>query len=210
MTYSSHDFESHCDTLRASHAIIQRLHERDGYPPFWNRGNGFEALAKTIIEQQVSLSSANASVARLRNTLGTINAVTIDEASDEVIKACGITRQKTRYLKLLAETIIAEPDYFDTLAQLEDEAARKKLLSLKGIGLWTANVYMLDALNRINVYPDYDVALIKSIAYEVFDHAPLSNQEASEYILQFAPRQSIACCYFYNAYILRKKAPFIP
>jgi 3-methyladenine DNA glycosylase/8-oxoguanine DNA glycosylase len=86
----------------------------------------------------------------------------------------------------------------------------KKLISLKGIGHWTANVYMLVALNRIDIYPDFDVALINSIAHEIFDGNKIDNETAKEFITQFSPLQSIACLYFYHAYIVRKGIQFVP
>ncbi len=209
-TYSEQNFKRHCNALRKEHAVIAQIHEAHGYPPFWSRGNTFEALAKTIVEQQVSLASANACVARLRQYLPDFTAKAWLNLNDDTIRACGITKQKTNYLRLLAEREIAEPNFFASLEHLSNEAAKEKLMALKGIGHWSANIFLLDALNRVDVYPDFDVALINSVAREAFKGEKINNEQTREYINQFAPRRSIACLYFYHAYIVRKNIQFIP
>ena len=209
-TYSEQNFKRHCNALRKDHDVIAGIHDAYGYPPFWSRGNCFEAMAKTIIEQQVSLASANACVARLREHLPDFTAEAWLTLNDDTVRACGITKQKTNYLRILAEREIAEPNFFASLESLSNEAAKEKLMSLKGIGHWSANIFLLDALNRVDVYPDFDVALINSVSREAFDNEKINNDQTREYIERFAPRRSIACLYFYHAYIVRKKINFIP
>ena len=209
-TFSKHTFKKYCNVLKEEHPFIASMHERDGYPPFWKRENNFISLCKTIIEQQVSLASAKSSYDRLERFCGAITPQNLATLNEEQFRANGITKQKARYLKLLAELLISEPDFFEALATLDNEKARERLISLKGIGHWTANVYMLVALNRSNIYPDFDVALINSIAHEAFEGRKIDNEEAKRFIQAFDPLQSIATCYFYNAYIVRKKIVFVP
>jgi DNA-3-methyladenine glycosylase II len=209
-SFSKNTFRKYCDELRQSHASIARIHASHLYPPYWKRENCFESLCKTIIEQQVSLASAKSSFDRLKKYCTNILPSNLIQLTEEEYRTCGITRQKSRYLKLLSETVLNEPDFFSSLEKMNDHDAKIKLCSLKGIGNWTANVYILVALNRINIYPDYDVALISSIAYEAFKNKKIDNAQAKNFIAQFHPLQSIACCYFYHAYIIRKKIKFIP
>ena len=209
-TFSKHTFRKYCNILRRNYESIERIHEQYSFPPYWKRENCFESLCKTIIEQQVSLASAKSSFNRLKKYTVEITPLKLSILTEEEYKACDFTRQKTRYLKLLSEKIIHTPDFFSALENLSDQDVKKELCSLKGIGHWTSNVYSLVALNRINIYPDLDVALISSIAYEAFDHEKIDNEKAKKYIAQFHPLQSIACCYYYHAYIIRKKIKFIP
>ncbi len=209
-TFSKHTIKKHCNALQNNHTHIATLHEQYGYPPYWKRENNFESLCKTIIEQQVSLASAKSSYERLKKYCGAVEAKKLTSLHEDEFRANGITKQKGRYLKLLAETLIQEPDFFLLLETLDNQLAKEKLMSLKGIGHWTANVYMLVALNRIDIYPDFDVALINSIAYEIFEGEKIDNEKAKKFIARFTPLQSIACCYFYHAYIQRKKIVFIP
>jgi len=209
-TFSKSNYQKHCDAMRRHHGVIERLHQLHGYPPFWKRSNSFESLCKTIIEQQVSLASAKSVYNRLKEFTGLIAPAELAALSTEEYRSCGITRQKAQYLILLAIRLLQEPDFFISLEKMNDLAAKEKLISLKGIGHWTANVYMLVALNRIDIYPDFDVALINSIAYEVFEGSKINNEAAKEYISQFSPMQSIPCLYFYHAYIVRRKVVFVP
>lgn len=208
MTFSRDTFQIHCDTLRWQFQNIESLHQQNGYPPYWKRPNNFESLCKTIIEQQVSLASAHSSYKRLKNYCHKIVPENIVGLSIENFRQCGITRQKSTYLNSLAQKLIDEPLYFENLLQLNNEEAKLKLMDLKGIGNWTANAYLLVALNRVDIYPDFDVALIKSIAFETFDGMKIDNDIAKSYIAKYSGLQSIACCYYYHAYIIRKKIRF--
>ena len=209
-TYSKNTFKNFCDVLQHQHPILSSLHLQYGYPPYWKRANHFESLCKTIIEQQVSLASARASYEKLHQYCGAITPQRLSTLTELEYRNCSVTKQKARYLTLLAERLLQQPDFFISLQKLNNESAKETLMSLKGIGHWTANVYILIALNRIDIYPDFDVALINSIAYEIFDGMKIDNETAKNYIAQFSPYKSIACLYFYHAYIVRKKVMFIP
>lgn len=210
LSFSSKTLKRYCNRLRLQHPEIAALHAVYGYPPFWKRENSFESLCKTIIEQQVSLASAQSVFARLKASCPAFTPNHLLAMEEENWRNAGVTRQKTRYLRLLAETVAGEPRFFSRLETLSDHDARAKLLDVVGIGHWTANVYMLVALNRRNVYPDHDVALINSIAHEAFGGETIDNATAAAFIEQFRPLRSIACCYYYHAYILRKKVSYIP
>jgi len=209
-TYSKNTFKTHCDALQQQHAIISNIHSQFGYPPFWKRANHFESLCKTILEQQVSLASARSSYEKLNQFCETITPIRLSTLTELEYRNCGVTKQKARYLTLLAERVLQQPDFFNSLIKMDNESAKEMLMSLKGIGHWTANVYILIALNRMDIYPDFDVALINSIAYEIFDGKKIDNETAKNYIAQFSPYKSIACLYFYHAYTVRRKVMFIP
>ena len=177
----------HCDTLRNMAKPIGLLHEQHGYPPYWKRINGFESMCKTIIEQQVSLASAKSSYEKLRHYAGQIKPNILCKLSEDEFRLNGITKQKASYIRLLSERLIKEPDFFLSLEKLGNHEVKEKLIALKGIGHWTANVYLLVALNRINIYPDFDVALINSISYEAFENMKIDNEKAKNYIATFKP-----------------------
>lgn len=210
-TYNATNFSRYCSLLKNKHNDILTLHNKYGAPPYWRRENTFEALCKTIIEQQVSLASANAVFDRLKKSFPIVEPITIASTPQEKLCNCGITRQKATYIRCLAEALLNEPNFLTSLYKLNNTDAKNKLMSIKGIGNWTANVYLLDALNRIDIYPDFDVALIQSISFEVFNNkVKLDNDMAKEFISKYAPYRSIACLYYYHAYITRKSVVFIP
>jgi DNA-3-methyladenine glycosylase II len=132
---------------------------RHGPPPLWARPPGFETLVRIILEQQVSLRSAEAAHARLVAAAGADTPAAVARAGEERLREAGLTRQKARYLVALADDIVAGRFDPDTLAALDDDAVRAALTARLGIGRWTADIYLLMALGRPDVWPTGDLAL---------------------------------------------------
>ena len=116
-----------------------------------------------IIEQQVSLASARAVFARLRQALGPLTARRLLAADPTLLAGVGLTRQKQTYCLTLAEAVSAGQLRLAGLTRLDDERARAALTAVKGIGPWTADVYLLVALRRPDLWPVGDLALVKAI-----------------------------------------------
>ena len=134
-----------------------------GPPPLWAREPGFPTLIQIILEQQVSLASAKAAFTRLVDRAGQLTPQRFLEFSDPELKAIGFSRQKTRYGRALSQAILQGILNLDNLAAMSDEAARGALIRIKGIGPWTAEIYLLMALLRPNIWPTGDLALVKAI-----------------------------------------------
>jgi 3-methyladenine DNA glycosylase/8-oxoguanine DNA glycosylase len=203
-------FKRYCTILRKKFQVIDTIHQLHGFPPFWKRENSFLSLCKTIIEQQISLAAANSIYARFEECFGSIKPIQFQYITDEQFKQCGLTRQKSDYIRHVAKAFSEEPDLATLLESFSNEEVFKTLCSIKGIGKWTANVYMITALNRLDIYPHYDVALINSISKHAFENFQLTDEQACEYMEQFRPYRSIACCYFYHAYTATRSVRFIP
>ncbi len=125
---------------------LHRVFESYGYPSLWNRRPGFSTTVHIILEQQVSLASANATFQRLECKLG--GAVTprgLLQLTDEELRELGFSRQKILYTRLLAEKVASEVFVFDSLALLSDDLVRQALTQHKGIGNWTADIYLRSA-----------------------------------------------------------------
>jgi DNA-3-methyladenine glycosylase II len=137
---------------------------RYGVPPLWDRPPGFASLVRIILEQQVSLASALAAYNRLQARLGTLTPAAFLTLDDVELKAAGFSRQKTRYARLLAEALLSGAFDLDALGSLPDDEVRARLLSLKGIGRWSADIYLLMALCRPDVWPRSDLALVQAVA----------------------------------------------
>ena len=137
--------------------------QRYGPPPMWSRPPGFATLIRIILEQQVSLASALAAFHRLEMRLGEITPRGFLTLDDVELKAIGFSRQKSRYGRLLAETLAAGQLDLDGLAALEDEQVRARLMDLKGIGRWSADIYLLMALRRADIWPRSDLALVNAV-----------------------------------------------
>jgi DNA-3-methyladenine glycosylase II len=136
---------------------------RHGPPPLWDREPGFETLVRIILEQQISLASAEAARVRLVDATGAIEPEAIAMAGEEALRAAGQTRQKSRYLDGLARDVLDERLDLDAVAAADDDEARARLMRVVGIGRWTADIYLLMALGRPDVWPTGDLALAGSM-----------------------------------------------
>ena len=130
-----------------------------GPPPLWHREPGFPTLLHIILEQQVSLASARAAFNRLNLAADPLTPGTFLSFSDEALKGFGFSRQKTRYGRELAHAILRGSLDLAALEDLEDEQVRQQLMQVKGIGRWTADIYLLMALGRPDIWPTGDLAL---------------------------------------------------
>jgi DNA-3-methyladenine glycosylase II len=125
----------------------------------WEREEGFATLVLTILEQQVSLASALAAFERLRAAAPHVTPENFLSFDDGQLRAFGFSRQKALYCRLLARAVLDGELDLRKLATLSDDAARAELMRLKGVGTWTADVYLLRALLRPDVWPAGDLAL---------------------------------------------------
>jgi len=130
-----------------------------GKPPIWRRPRGFETLVLLILEQQVSLASARAAYDRLAATAVELSPEKMLMLRDEEYRAAGVSRQKTRYIRHLSECLLDQSLRLDRLGRIGDDDVRAQLIQVKGIGAWTADVYLLMALMRPDVWPVGDIAL---------------------------------------------------
>lgn len=145
--------------LTATDSNLASVVERYGPPPLWPRDPGFPTLVSIILEQQVSLASAAAAYDRLVAALGEVAPDPLLTLSDREMLEIGFSRQKARYVRLLAKAVTDGSFDIASLEQLSDDEARARMLALTGVGPWTANTYLLMALRRPDVWPTGDIAL---------------------------------------------------
>lgn len=145
--------------LAARDADLAAIVRDYGPPPLWSRPANFETLVLIILEQQVSLASARAAYARLASAAGAVTPERLHSASESALRAAGITRQKTAYVKDLARLVVSGRLDLGALGALDDDAVRVELTRVKGVGAWTADIYLLMALGRPDVWPAGDLAL---------------------------------------------------
>ncbi len=145
--------------LIAQDTDLAHVVTRFGHPPLWARPTGFPTLVYIILEQQVSLASAKAAFDRLLVATNPLTALHFLALSDEQLRTIGFSRQKTRYCRLLAQAVLEDRINFARLDTLPDEQVYATLTALTGIGAWTANIYLLMALCRPDIWPAGDLAL---------------------------------------------------
>lgn len=130
-----------------------------GPPPMWARKQGFPTLVYIILEQKVSIVSANAVYQRLVGAMEALTPQNFLGLSDSELGLIGFSRQKRRYCRLLAQSILAGTLDLPALRHMSDDTVHAKLTALKGIGPWSADVYLLTALGRPDIWPSADIAL---------------------------------------------------
>lgn len=141
-------------------ADLAAVIEAHGPPPLWRRKQGFATLLFLILEQQVSLASARATYARLVARLGgDPEPGGFLGLRDEDLKAIGFSRQKMRYGRALADAVTSGALKLATLSRKDEEGVKAELMQLPGIGHWTADIYLMEALGRPDVWPVGDLAL---------------------------------------------------
>ena len=181
--------------------------ERYGPPPLWSREPSYATLVHLILEQQVSLASAQAAFDRLLAALGgSVQPAAFLRLRDDELRAIGFSRQKTGYARTLATAMI---DGFDLpgLASMPDGEVRRALIAMPGIGPWTADIYLTMCLLRPDVWPHGDLALATS-ARDVLelDERPTFAQ-LGEIAERWHPYRAVAARILWHDYLRRRGLP---
>jgi DNA-3-methyladenine glycosylase II len=150
--------------LAAADPALGAVVERFGPPPLWAREPGFPTLVHLILEQQVSLASAQAAFDRLRAAADPLTPRSMLRLDDAQLLAVGFSRQKARYARALASAVEDGSMDIDGLASLDDDAVDASLTALPGIGPWTSTIYRLMVLGRPDAWPVHDIALAQALA----------------------------------------------
>ena len=187
--------------LTTSHKLFSKIKDIYGVPPNWQRPEGFVSLSKIILEQQVSLASAEAHFLKLKNYIPKFAPAEILKLSNEEMRTCQISRQKAKYLRALSQAVIDKDLEFNKLGKLRPGEVREKLTNIKGIGNWTTDIYLMFCLQNKDIYPLGDIALINTLK-------ELTKIKSEEGIIRFTkklkPLRSLAA-YFLWFYYLKKR-----
>jgi DNA-3-methyladenine glycosylase II len=202
-TFDSNNFYTICDALAAKDKYLATVIGEYGYPPLWTRPNTFSTLVLTILEQQVSLASAFAAYKKLLEKITTITPEAVLVLGDEDLRSCYFSRQKIVYVKGLAQAIVNNQINLKQLYEQPDDEVRATLKQLKGIGDWTVDIYLMHALQRLDLFPLGDLALINAMKMLM----PLE-KPAKEELLAIAenwkPNRTIATMILWHYYIKKK------
>jgi len=180
---------------------LKEVVARFGEPPIWARAPGFATLLHIILEQQVSLASAKATFDKLNDAVEELTPQIFLQFNDAELKAFGFSRQKTRYGRILSESVLNGDLDLNALNSLNDESVRKTLTKITGIGTWTANIYLLMVLLRPDIWPSGDLALAKAMQ-QVKKLPVLPNQEKQLQIAeQWKPWRAVAARILWHHYL---------
>jgi len=181
--------------------IFEGINNRYGNPPDWSRPQGFISLSKIILEQQVSLASANAHFLKLNSYIKGFTPENILILTDLEMRNCQISRQKAKYLRELSKVIIEKEINLEEMAVLDEPEVRKQLTMIKGIGNWTADIYLMFCLQSKDIFPSGDIAVINTVK-------ELTGLNTREEIIALAekwrPFRSLATYFFWHNYLSKR------
>ena len=178
------------------------IYNKYGAPPNWTRPQGFISLSKIILEQQLSLASAKAHFLKLNNYIQEFTPATILKLTDVEMRYCQISRQKTKYLRALSEAILNNEIDLDGLTKLDETEIRNRLTSIKGIGEWTTDIYLMFCLQSKDIFPVGDIAVVNTVK-------EMTDAKSKEDIILLAekwkPFRSLAAYFFWHYYLRKRK-----
>jgi len=188
------------DYLGSLDPVLKVIIDQVGEVPLRKREGGFDALVGMIVSQQISVAAANSILNRLKNH-GLTEAKNVIRAQDKQLKACGLSPQKISYIRNLAQAGID----FDELHKQSSQEVINQLTAVKGIGLWTAEIYLMFSMGRKDVFAAGDLALQEATKVLLgLDKRP-TEKELRAIAIKWSPWQSVAARLLWAYYRMVKK-----
>ncbi|TCS33306.1 DNA-3-methyladenine glycosylase II [Paucimonas lemoignei] len=178
--------------------IMRRLIPQFGDMHLVSRGDPFTTLARSVIGQQISVKAADAIWARFVAACPKVTPAQVLKAG-ETLAGCGLSKRKTEYLLDLATHFKEKKVHADQWASMEDEAVIAELIQIRGIGRWTAEMFLIFNLLRPNILPLDDLGLLKGISINYFSGEPVSRSDAREVAANWAPWCTVATWYLWRS-----------
>ena len=194
-----------CDELAKADADLAAIINAHSYPPLWSRPNTFETLVHIILEQQVSLASALSALNKLKEKVQELTPARVLLLTDEEFRACYCSRQKTGYIKYLAEALVSGQINLAELEHLPDDDIRAQLITLKGIGNWTIDVYLMFVLQRADIFPIGDLAAVNALKRIKGLPATTTKDEVMAIAEKWQPYRTVATMLLWHFYLSAPK-----
>jgi len=187
--------------LCATDGDLAGVVSRFGPPPLWSRPPTFATMIRIVLEQQVSLSSADAVFRRLRSSVRTMTPACLAQQSVAELRASGLTRQKAEYCRGIALSVASGEIDLRSMARCDDDVVRQTLIGLRGIGPWTADIFLLMALRRPDVWPEGDLALAEATRRIKRLRLRPSRERLRKIASRWAPWRSVAARILWHLYL---------
>ena len=197
MPYRSHDVAAAVKHLSKADPVLRRLIRRVGPFTLKTHRDRFDLLVRSILSQQISTKAARAIRLRLTDRVRPhgISPESISRLSEQELRAVGLSAQKASYLRDLADHALSGRLRLHQLGRLDDEEVIEQLIAVRGIGRWTAQMFLMFALGRLDVFPHDDLGLRTSLK-ELYGLADLPDKKTSHAIAEpWSPYRSIATWY---------------
>lgn len=192
-------WDTACEHLMQRDRVLNKLIPQFPDVCLESRGDPFTTLARSVIGQQISVKAAQAVWDRFAALMPAMNPAQLLRLKVDDMRAAGLSARKVEYLVDLAlhfDNGVLQPD---TWPAMDDEAIIKQLVAIRGIGRWTAEMFLIFYLMRPNVLPLDDVGLIRGISQGYFSGDPVSRSDAREVAAAWAPYCSVATWYIWRS-----------
>jgi DNA-3-methyladenine glycosylase II len=192
-----------CRHLAKRDRVMKKLIPQLGEARLQSRGDAFTTLARSVIGQQISVKSAQAAwdkfLALMTGSAAKVQPAAVLALPVEALRGAGLSARKVEYIRDLAQHFEEGSVHVKQWAQMDDEAIIAELLAIRGIGRWTAEMFLIFHLMRPNVLPLDDPGLLKGISQNYFSDEPVSRAEAREVGEAWAPYRSVATWYIWRS-----------
>jgi DNA-3-methyladenine glycosylase II len=192
-----------CKHLARRDRVMKKLIPRFGEARLQSRGDAFTTLARSVVGQQISVKAAQSVWRRFAGLVEgpstRVRPGAVLDLSVEALRSAGLSARKVEYLLDLARSFESGAVHVKQWQQMDDEAIIEELVAIRGIGRWTAEMFLIFHLMRPNVLPIDDIGLIKGISEHYFSGEPVSRAEARELGEAWAPFRSVATWYIWRS-----------
>ena len=202
--FDEFNFTLLCNKLAKKDKALRNIIKQYGYPPMWTRPATFQSLILFILEQQVSLASAYAAFKKLKERIGYVTPSKILSLTDEELRSCYFSRQKIVYARELAKAVQSKQLRLNKFSNAHEDEVRFELKKIKGIGDWTVDVYLMHALQRSDLFPLGDIALVNSMKEVKQLSQTITKIEMLEIAESWRPYRTIASMILWHAYIQKR------
>ena len=192
-------WEEACKHLAKKDRVMKRLIPQFGDVRLESRGDAFTTLARSIVGQQISVKAAQSVWDKFELLPRRMSPANVLKLKVDDMRACGLSARKVEYLVDLAIHFDTQAVHVDAWKHMADELIIEELVAIRGIGRWTAEMFLIFHLMRPNVLPLDDLGLLKGISLNYFSGEPVSRAEAREVAEAWAPYRSVATWYIWRS-----------
>ncbi len=190
----------HLNALAKLDPDLQRGLKIVRYPAPRIRVQGFETFLSTIVSQQISTEAAAAIMRRVHALLPTMEAQDVLRLPAGTLRAAGLSRRKVEYVEALARAIDANQFEISRLAEMDDQAVVEAITSLKGFGVWSAEIYLMFSLQRSDIFPAGDLAIRIALQKLKRIECKLNEKQAREVVESWSPYRSAGSLFLWHYY----------
>ena len=188
-----------CADLVKRDRILKKLIPKFGPVHLINRDDPFTTLARSVVGQQISVTAAQAIWKRVEGTCPTLAPQQFIKVGPAKLQSCGLSKRKSEYILDVAQHFVSGALHVDSWTSMEDEAVIAELTQIRGIGRWTAEMFLIFNLSRPDVLPLDDLGLIQAISVNYFSGEPVTRSEAREVAANWEPWRTVATWYMWRS-----------